>query len=82
VSLSTFMCWDPDMHEEADAIAVKADDHEAAAEKFAERRFASDSYPQHRDVMVKLGDEAPRALEVFTRSEPVFEAREKRARKP
>jgi hypothetical protein len=69
------------MHEETDAIAVKAGDHEAAAEAFAEKRFVSDSYPQRRDVMVKLGDEAPRAFEVFTRSEPVFEAREKRARK-
>lgn len=70
------------MHEEGDAVAVKADDHEAAAEAFAEKRFANDSYPQHRDVMVKLGDEAPRAFEVETRNEPVFNAREKRAWRP
>lgn len=72
-----FRCWDEDRHEEADGLEIEADEPEEAAEKFCERRFSSDSYPQHRTVHV-LALEV-RIFDVETRQTPEFHATARRA---
>lgn len=71
-----FRCWDEDCQEESDGLEVEAVDAKNAAELFCEKRFAQDSYPQHRTVHVLALD--VKVFDVQTRANPEFEASEQR----
>lgn len=75
-----YRCWDVEMHEETDGMEIgEIDDAhtpQEAAEKFCERRFSSDSYPQHRVIRVLALD--LKDFNVETRNSPEFHATEKR----
>ena len=74
-----YRCWDVERHEETDGAEfgeIEAVTHADAAEKFCERRFSSDSYPQHRVIRVLALD--LKDFNVETRNSPEFHATEKR----
>ncbi len=73
-----FRCWDPEMHDEDDALEIEAPTAREAAGQFAEKRFRDDSYPQRRTVNVLALD--VRTFDVATEMDPSFVANERVAK--
>lgn len=83
--MSHFRCWRPEIGIELDdafTLKIPWANHDDAAEKYVERKFADWEYPREVTVVVQeIGDGedpvgAPRTFVVTVEAAPVFSARE------